>query len=83
METTRLSTKGQIVIPERVRHGIREGTVFVVSRQDDLIVLKKVDDLTMEEKEELRQLDRIWKDIDAGRCSTYTEKEFFAKFKAW
>ena len=62
---------------------MREGTVFVVSRQDDLIVLKKVDELTTEEKEELRELDRIWKDIDAGRCSTYTEKEFFAQFKTW
>ena len=83
METTRLSTKGQIVIPEKVRRGIREGTVFMVTRQDDLIVLKKIDGLTEEEKEEVRELDRIWKDIDAGRCTTYTEKEFFARFKEW
>ncbi len=83
METTRISTKGQIVIPERVRRGIREGTVFMVTREGDLIVLKKLDGLTEEEKEELQELDRIGKDIDAGRCTSYTEKEFFARFKEW
>ena len=83
MEVTKLSTKGQVVIPERMRRGIREGTAFVVSRQDDLIILKQLKGLTKQEKEELRELDRIWKDIDDGKCTTYSEKEFFEQMRKW
>jgi len=83
MEVTKLSTKGQIVIPERMRRGIREGTAFVVSRHDDLIILKKVEGLTEEEEKEMKELDRIWKDIDDGKCTTYSEKEFFEQMQKW
>ena len=46
MNITKLSTKGQIVIPEEIRRDIETGTAFIVSRQNDLIVLKPVDGLT-------------------------------------
>jgi len=42
MDTTRLSSKGQIVIPKAVRdrHGWREGTEFTVEATRDAIVLR-------------------------------------------
>jgi AbrB family looped-hinge helix DNA binding protein len=83
MEITKLSTKGQIVIPEKIRKGIDEGTPFVVTKKDDLIVLKKVEGLTDEEIKEMEELDKIWEDIDNGKCETYTEEEFFKKMKEW
>lgn len=83
MEITKLSTKGQIVIPEKFRKDIDTGTAFIVTRYNSLIVLKKLSDLTKEEKEEVEDLDKIWKDIDAGKCKSYTEKEFFEKLKEW
>ena len=83
MEITKLSTKGQIVIPENLRKGLEAGTPFIVSRQNGLIVLKEVKDLTKKEIEEMKELDKIWKDIDAGNCESYTEKEFFEKLKEW
>ena len=81
MEITKLSTKGQIVIPEKIREGIEAGTAFTVTRKDDLIILKSVRGLTEKEKKELEELNEIWKDIDAGKCETYSEKEFFKKLK--
>ena len=83
MEITKLSTKGQIVIPESLRKGLEVGTPFIVSRQNGLIILKEVKNLTKEEMEEIKELDKIWKDIDAGNCESYTEKEFFEKLKEW
>ena len=83
MEITKLSTKGQIVIPEEIRKDLKSGTAFVVSRQDNLIILKKVEDLTKQEMEEMKELDKIWKDIDSGNCESYTEREFFEKLKEW
>lgn len=40
--TTKLSSKGQIVIPEdiRVRMGLKEGDQFVVIGQGDVVILK-------------------------------------------
>lgn len=42
--TTRLSSKGQIVIPEPVRHelGLKPGAQFVVTGERDVVILKVV-----------------------------------------
>ncbi len=44
VELTRLSSKGQIVIPQHVRDelGLKEGETFVVLGKEDTIILKKV-----------------------------------------
>ena len=83
MEITKLSTKGQVVIPEEIRKGIEIGTPFTVTKKDNLIILKRVEGLTEKEKKEMEELNKIWKDIDAGKCEIYSEKEFFKKMKEW
>ena len=52
IETTKMSSKGQIVIPQEIREEIEadEGTVFAVVGSKDTIVLKKI---TTPSKEEL------------------------------
>ena len=42
METTRLSSKGQVIIPKHVRdsHGWKEGTEFVVESTQDGVFLR-------------------------------------------
>lgn len=83
MRITKLSTKGQIVIPEGLRKGIEVGASFIVTRQNNLIILKRIKGLTEQEKQEMKELDVIWKDIDEGNCESYSEKEFFDNFKKW
>jgi len=83
MEITKLSTKGQIVIPEKIREGIEAGTAFTVTRKDDLIILKSVQGLSEKEKEELEELNEIWKDIDAGKGITLSKQEFLKEMKTW
>jgi len=83
MEVTKLSTKGQIVIPEEFRKNLEVGTPFIISKQNDLIILKKVDGLTEKEKEEMKELNKIWRDIDNGKCESYSEEEFFEEMKKW
>jgi len=43
--TTRLSSKGQIVIPEEVRKelGLEPGAQFVVMGEGDVVILKKIE----------------------------------------
>jgi len=60
METTKLSTKGQIVIPEKLRSDLDEGTTFIITRKGDFIILKKIEGLTQKEQKTLAdQIDKI------------------------
>ena len=45
VETTRMSSKGQVVIPENVRRrlGLTPGQQFVVMGEDDVVILKSID----------------------------------------
>ncbi len=63
MEITKISSKGQIVIPKRIRNEleINEGSILVVEKMKDLVVIKKIDnDLE-------NQFKRSLEDIKHGR----------------
>ena len=49
--TTRLSSKGQVVIPEEVRNqlGLKEGDQFVVIGEGDAVILKAITPPRLEE----------------------------------
>jgi len=62
LETVKMSSKGQIVIPQDIREEIHvaEGTIFAVVGSKDTIILKKI---TTPSKEELiRDLGKIAKE---------------------
>lgn len=44
LETTRMSSKGQVVIPEAVRNrlGLKPGSQFVVIGERDVVILKTI-----------------------------------------
>jgi AbrB family looped-hinge helix DNA binding protein len=80
VDTIKMSSKGQIVIPLDIREaiGAQEGTIFAVTNSEDAVVLKKMD---MPSKDELMvQLKRIAVD---GRIRLQkkgiTEKDLQAK----
>ena len=55
LATTRLSSKGQVVIPEdvRVRLGLRPGAQFMVVGEGDVVILKIISPPSMKEFDEL------------------------------
>ena len=46
MEIIRIGTKGQIVIPQRIRNEleINAGSILAVEKMKNLVVIKKIDD---------------------------------------
>ncbi len=42
IQLTKISSRGQIVIPKNIRSGISTGTPFVVIRKGDTFVLKRI-----------------------------------------
>lgn len=83
MEITKLSTKGQVIIPEEIRRDLAVGTAFAVAKKDDLIVLKKLSGLTTKEEAELKELNKIWKEIESGKGKSYSKEEFLEELEGW
>ena len=85
-EITRLSSKGQVVIPTKVRKkmGIKEGSLFAVSEKKNLIVLKKLDKrMTKEDLRTLKSIEEAWKEIAEGKFRKMPVKEFLKELKKW
>ena len=82
MEITKLSTKGQVVIPESARKSLEIGTAFSVAKKGSLIILKKIEGLSKKEVKEMEELDKIWKDIDEGKGITLSKEEFFKEMES-
>lgn len=55
LATTKLSSKGQVVIPEEIRQrlGLKEGTQFVVVGERDVVILKSIAPPAMDEFDDL------------------------------
>ena len=55
IETTKMSSKGQVVIPEKIRKklGLKSGVQFVVVGDKDVVILKSVESPSMSEFDQL------------------------------
>lgn len=85
-ELTKVSSKGQIVIPSIVRRqlGIKRGSVFAVTARNDMIVLKKLETgMKPEDLRTLKLIEEAWNDIEEGRYKVYSRRAFFKEFKKW
>lgn len=86
-ELTKVSSKGQLVIPKGVREDlhIKEGDVFATtSSHKDMIILKKVKNPIM--KEDLiilKEVEEAWKEIERGECKTMSKEDFLKEIKKW
>src|SRR3989344_8075583 len=68
-DITRLSSKGQIVIPAGMRKDLKEGDKLVIIRSKDHIILKKADKMSKQLNEDLefaRRTEEAYKRIEAG-----------------
>jgi AbrB family looped-hinge helix DNA binding protein len=67
MEITKISSKGQIVIPSKIREklGIVEGSMLVIEEMNNGIIMKKVDN------DLVNQIKRSLEDIKHGRIKEW------------
>lgn len=70
IETTKMSSRGQVVIPLEIREGIKEGDKLIVIRKnEDIIIKKSVDDSALLSEESFAETwlnereDEAWKDL--------------------
>lgn len=70
IDTTKMSSRGQVVIPLDMREDIKEGDKLIVIRKDNEIILKKsIPESALWSEKSLaktwlnKEEDRIWKDL--------------------
>ncbi|MBI5872432.1 AbrB/MazE/SpoVT family DNA-binding domain-containing protein [archaeon] len=84
---TRVSSKGQLVIPKEIRRNlkIKEGDVFATTSSDhNLIILKKIRNPIMrKDLIILKEVEEAWKEIEEGRSKTMKKEEFLKEFNKW
>jgi len=83
---TTVSSKGQIVIPNKVRKklDIRDGNVFAITEKKGLIVLKKVNQkLSQDDIKTLKSIHEAWQEIENGKGGKATASKFFMEFARW
>ena len=86
IDITKMSSKGQIVIPQELRGDFAEGDKIVVIRNHDQIILKKADKFDKQLAEDMefaRRTEEAWKEYDKGKFKSMNFDDFISEMKKW
>ncbi len=85
-EISRLSSKGQIVIPTSMRKNLKEGDKIIFIRDKKNLILKKASDIDKQLKEDIefaRRTEEAYKRIESGEGITMSFDNFIEEMKKW
>ncbi len=83
---TKMSTKGQIVIPIEMRKEFAVGEKLLVLKSDNKLIIKKASEMDEQLKEDLefaRRTEEAYKEIDEGKGISMDFDDFMEEIKKW
>lgn len=83
---TKMSSKGQVVIPAEMRNEINEGDKLLIIQNDDQLIMKKASKLDNALKEDLefaKKTNEAWKRIEEGKGTKMGFDNFIDEMKKW
>ena len=83
---TRISSKGQVVIPREMRQDLKEGDKLVVIKNNGQIILKKADKFSKTLEEDLefaRRTEEAYKRHERGEFIEMDGDKFIEEMKKW
>ena len=83
---TKMSSKGQIVIPSGFREDLKEGEQLIIIKNDHQLILKKVSKLDKNLKEDLefaKRTEEAWERYEIGQFKSRTAKDFLKDLEKW
>jgi len=86
IEIAKVSSKGQLVIPQDIRERmhIKEGSMFAVASMDNTLVLKKIESpIAEEDMKTMKIVEEAWEDIEKGRYRKQSKEDFLKELEAW
>ena len=84
--TTKISSKGQIVIPSNMRDDFKEGDILLIIKGEDSLLLKKAGGLDKKFKEDLefaRRTEEAYKRHERGNFKSMPVEKFLAELERW
>ncbi len=85
IDITRMSSKGQVVIPQELRKDFSEGDKLVVIRNKDQIILKKADKFDKQIEEDIivaKRVEEAWKEIEQGKFKRMSGEDFLKEIRS-
>tara|TARA_Y100000310_G_scaffold281964_1_gene302839 strand:+ start:188 stop:457 length:270 start_codon:yes stop_codon:yes gene_type:complete len=82
LDITRMSSKGQVVIPREMRKNFVEGEKFVVIKAGNQLILKTVaafDENIEEDLEFARRTEEAWKSYERGEFKSLPVDDFLSE----
>ena len=83
---TKMSSKGQVVIPIEMRKGIKEGEKLIVIKNEKQIIIKKASDMGKNLEEDLifaKRTEEAMKRYDKGEFISLPHGKFLEELKKW
>ena len=81
---TKLSSKGQIVIPSEMRSGFSVGEKLVIIKDGDQLILKKVSDLDKNFEEDIafaKRTEEAWQSYESGEFVSQPADKFLEELE--
>ena len=86
IDFTRMSSKGQVVIPLEMRKDIKEGEKLVIIKNGEQIIMKKASDMDKNLEEDLefaRRTEEAYKRYEKGEFISLPADKFLKELKKW
>ena len=86
IEITRLSSKGQIVIPLNMRSGTKEGDKFIIFRKGETYILRRAteaDKRFAEDVEFAEKTEQALRSHEKGEFKKMSSGDFLKELKKW
>ena len=83
---TRMSSKGQVVIPAEMRADIPEGEKLLIIQNDGQIIMKKASELDKNVAEDIefaKRTEEAWKRIEEGKGIKMDFDKFVEEMRKW
>jgi AbrB family looped-hinge helix DNA binding protein len=81
----KVSTKGQIVIPNALREGVHSGDEFLMVKDNGRIILKSMKSLASNLKEDLifaERVEKAWQEYDKRKFEKKSKEDFLKELRA-
>ena len=86
IDFTKMSSKGQVVIPLEMRKDIKEGEKLVIIKNGAQIIMKKASDMDKNLEKDLefaRRTEEAYKRYEKGEFISLPADKFLKEFKKW
>ena len=83
---TKMSSKGQVVIPSEMRKDFEEGEKLIIIKNGHQLIIKKASELDKNMKEDLefaKRTEEAWKSYEKGEFKSKNAEDFLKDLKSW